>query len=302
MKNDQAEPNSQAELASNDDTSTNRRRFVATAAALGATLGASVSGSNAVATSDGTDQDLQQASMKLTSPHDQRKPVVAMLVHPGVTLLDLLGPHTVLAPSCDVHLVWKNTRLLETDSGLIMKANSTFDDCPKDVDVLFAPGGQFDVMRDEDVLRFLADRGKRAKYVTSVCGGSIVLGAAGLMQGYKATSHWAAVPLLEQFGAIPTEGRVVTDRNRISGGGVTAGIDFGLVLLAELLGEDVAKMTQLALEYDPAPPFDCGTPKKAGPEVMQDFGKWFGGAENTLAPMCAAAAADMGKYTPVVND
>lgn len=306
MNNKQTDLESQVQSVSDGKLSTDRRKFVASAMALATTLGASMSGTNATGaeTSDGTSpsQDVQRATMKLPSPHDQRKPVVAMLVHPGVTLLDLLGPQTVLAPSCDIHLVWKNTNLLETDSGIVMKASCNFDDCPKDLDVLFVPGGQFDVMRDEDVMRFLANRGKRAKYVTSVCGGSIVLGAAGLMQGYKATSHRAAVPLLEQFGAIPTEGRVVTDRNRISGGGVTAGIDFGLVLLAELLSEDVAKMTQLGLEYDPAPPFDCGTPKKAGPKVMQNFAKWFGGAENKLAPMCAAAARDMGKYTPVVND
>ncbi|MEM7314393.1 MAG: DJ-1/PfpI family protein [Planctomycetota bacterium] len=305
MNNEENGFGNQIPSASNSKPSAERRKFVASAIALATTLGVSMTGSKAAGeeTSNETSaSQVQRASMKLPSPHDQRKPVVAMLVHPGVTLLDLLGPQTVLAPSCDVHLVWKNTGLLETDSGIVMKASCSFDDCPTDLDVLFVPGGQFDVMRDKDVLRFLADRGKRAKYVTSVCGGSIVLGAAGLMRGYKATSHWAAVPLLEQFGAIPTEGRVVTDRNRISGGGVTAGIDFGLVLLAELLGEDVAKMTQLGLEYDPAPPFDCGTPKKAGPEVMQNFSKWFGSAENTLAPMCAAAARDMGKYTPVVDN
>ena len=144
----------------------------------------------------------------------------------------------------------------------------------------------------------LADRGSRAKWITSVCGGSIVLGAAGLMQGYKATSHWAARELLTNFGATPIEQRVVIDRNRVSGGGVTAGIDFGLVLLAKLLGEDIAKMTQLALEYDPAPPFDAGTPTKAGPAVMKKFQAWFGGAGNTLGPMCVAAGKKMNDYTP----
>jgi hypothetical protein len=137
--------------------------------------------------------------------------------------------------------------------------------------------------------------------VTSVCGGSIVLGAAGLLQGYKATSHWSAREALRLFGATPVEARVVTDRNRISGGGVTAGIDFGLVLLAQLLGEDVAKMTQLALEYDPAPPFDAGTPKKAGPAIMKKMKGWLGSAGDGLTPMCAAAAADMGRYTPLAR-
>ncbi len=233
--------------------------------------------------------------------HGEKKPEVAMLLYPGVTLLDLIGPQSVLASNCNVHVVWKNTDLLETDSGIVMKATSTLDACPKDLDVLFVPGGEFSIMRDDEVLRFLADRGTRARYVTSVCGGSIVLGAAGLLQGYEATSHWSARDKLPLFGAIPVESRVVRDRNRISGGGVTAGIDFGLVLLAELLGEDVAKMTQLMLEYDPAPPFDAGTPAKAGPEIMGKMQKTLGSMSDVLTPMCAAAAKDMGKYMPLVN-
>lgn len=269
----------------------NRRQFGG-AAALATAVG--VAGR---ATADDK-KKVQAGKFKMPPPHKERKPEVGMLLHPGVTLLDLLGPQSVLAPSCNVHLAWKNTDLLETDSGIVMKADCTFADCPKDLDVLFVPGGSFEVMEDPEVLKFLADRGSRAKWVTSVCGGSVVLGAAGLMQGYKATSHWAARDLLTQFGATPVKARVVTDRNRVSGGGVTAGIDFGLVLLAKLLGEDVAKMTQLALEYDPAPPFDAGTPKKAGPAVMKKFQEWFGAAGNALGPMCAAAGKKMGDYTP----
>lgn len=244
---------------------------------------------------------MQEAKFKMPPMHEQRKPEVAMLLYPGVTLLDLLGPQTVLAPSCNVHVVWKNTELLETDSGIVMKATSSFEDCPKDLDVLFVPGGEFSIMRDPEVLAFLADRGSRARYVTSVCGGSVVLGAAGLLQGYKATSHWSAREGLALFGAIPTNARVVTDRNRISGGGATAGIDFGLVLLSELIGEDEAKMTQLALEYDPAPPFDAGTPETAGPEIMAKMGAWLGPMGDTLGSLCAAAAADMGNYTPLAK-
>ncbi|MEM7603523.1 MAG: DJ-1/PfpI family protein, partial [Verrucomicrobiota bacterium] len=146
---------------------------------------------------------LQKSALRLPPPHGERMPVVAMLLHPGVTLLDLLGPQTVLAPSCHVHLVWKNTDLLETDSGIVMKASSTFDECPKDLDVLFVPGGDPSVMLDSEVLQFLADRGARARYITSVCGGSIVLGAAGLLQGYKATSHWSVRETLSLFGATP---------------------------------------------------------------------------------------------------
>lgn len=275
----------------------NRRRFIGGSAA--ASTAAVLSGADAAETDGST---VQKTALKLPPPHAERMPEVAMLLHPGVTLLDLLGPQTVLAPSCHVHLVWKNTDLLETDSGIVMKASTTFEECPKDLDVLFVPGGDPSVMRDPEVLQFLADRGARAGYITSVCGGSVVLGAAGLLQGYKATSHWSVREALSLFGATPVDARVVTDRNRISGGGVTAGIDFGLVLLAKLLGEDVAKMTQLALEYDPAPPFDAGTPAKAGPEIVEKMQGWLGPMGDMIAPMCAAAAKEMGNYAPAIEN
>ena len=125
------------------------------------------------------------------------------------------------------------------------------------------PGGfgQQQLMSDPEVLAFLADRGAKAKYVTSVCSGSLVLGAAGLLKGYKATSHWAAREGLRAFGAEPVDARVVVDRNRITGGGVTAGIDFGLVVLAKLRGEDAAKLTELAIEYDPCRPSMRAAPR-----------------------------------------
>ena len=277
------------------NTNFNRRRFVTTAAIAS---GAVFAGSSGQA---GASNPIQESQTKLPPMHKQKKPEVAMLLYPGVTLLDLLGPHTVLASNCNVHVIWKNTDLLETDSGIVMQATSTLAECPENLDVLFVPGGEFSIMRDEEVLHFLADRGSRARYVTSVCGGSIVLGAAGLLQGYEATSHWTATDKLPLFGAKPVKGRVVRDRNRISGGGVTAGIDFGLVLLAELLGEDVAKMTQLMLEYDPAPPFNAGSPEKAEPEILSRLQGTVGGMEDVLLPMCAAAAKDMAKYTPVIN-
>ena len=198
---------------------------------------------------------------------------VAMLLYPGLTLLDLICPQTVLANAAKVHLVWKTRDLIFTDTGIGIQPTMALHECPKDLDVLFVPGGEGmnPVMRDAEVLAFLADCGARAKYVTSVCSGSIILGAAGLLRGYKATSHWAASDLLPLFGAEPTDGRVVTDRNRITGGGVTAGIDFGLLLLAQLRGEEMAKMTQLMLEYAPQPPFQAGSPKGAGPELTQQI-------------------------------
>jgi cyclohexyl-isocyanide hydratase len=205
--------------------------------------------------------------------NSQVKPLeIGMLLYPGLTLLDLIGPHTVLSSYSKIHLVWTTRDTIFSDSGIGIQPTSTLSDCPADLDILFAPGGQhMSVLNDPDVLAFVADRGQRAKYVTSVCSGSIILGAAGLLRGYKATSHWAARDLLPLFGAEPVEARVVTDRNRITGGGVTAGIDFGLVLLSMLRGDVPAKMTQLAMEYDPHPPFDAGSPMKAGPALTQQI-------------------------------
>ena len=197
---------------------------------------------------------------------------IAMLLYPGLTLLDLIGPQTVFSWFANIHLVWKTKDLVRSDTGIGIEPTDTFETCPRDLDILFVPGGfgQQQHINDAAVLRFLADRGANAKYVTSVCSGSLLLGAAGLMKGYKATSHWAAREGLSAFGAMPTEARVVVDRNRITGGGVTAGIDFGLVVLAKLRGDDAAKLTQLAMEYDPAPPFQCGSPASAGPAVVQN--------------------------------
>jgi cyclohexyl-isocyanide hydratase len=204
------------------------------------------------------------------------KPIeVGMLLYPGLTLLDLIGPQTVLAQAANIHLVWKTRETVITDTGVGINPTATLSECPRDLDVLFVPvgPGMIGVMNDPEVLAFLADRGARAKYVTSVCSGSLILGAAGLLRGYKATSHWAAADLLPLFGAEQTEGRVVIDRNRMTGGGVTAGIDFGLVLLAQLRGDETAKLTQLLLEYDPQPPFDAGSPKGAGPALTEQLVK-----------------------------
>jgi cyclohexyl-isocyanide hydratase len=196
---------------------------------------------------------------------------IGMLLYPGLTLLDLIGPQTVFSWFANTHLVWKTKDLVYSDTGIGMEPSCTFESCPRDLDILFVPGGfgQNQLMSDAETLAFLADRGSTAKYVTSVCSGSLLLGAAGLLKGYKATSHWAARDGLSAFGAIPTDARVVVDRNRITGGGVTAGIDFGLVILAKLRGDDAAKLTQLAMEYDPEPPFQAGSPKTAGPAIVE---------------------------------
>ena len=196
---------------------------------------------------------------------------IGMVMYPSFTLLDLVGPQSVLAWAGTTHLVARTMDPVTSDSGAQLVPTCTFADCPRDLDVLFVPGGfgTFDAMKDPELLAFLADRGARAGKITSVCSGAMILGAAGLLQGYRSTTHWAVHDTLVPFGAEPVKQRVVTDRNRISGGGVTAGIDFGLVLLAELHGEETARLVQLMMEYDPAPPFTAGTPEQAGPALTE---------------------------------
>jgi cyclohexyl-isocyanide hydratase len=194
---------------------------------------------------------------------------IGFLLFPFVTQLDLTGPAQVLSrvPNAKVHLVWKNCDPVMTDAGFEIKPTTSFHHCPP-LTVLCVPGG-FGIseqLRDEETLRFLRRQGGQARYVTSVCNGALVLGAAGLLKGYKSACHWMWRKYLPQFGAEPVEARIVRDRNHISGAGVTAGIDFGLALAAELAGDEMAKTLQLAFEYDPEPPFDCGSPAKAGPE------------------------------------
>ena len=215
---------------------------------------------------------------------------IAMLVYPQFTPLDLIGPHTFLTTlmNVDVHLVWKDKQPVPMDrGGTAIFPTTTIADCPKDLDLLFVPGGAQGtaaVMKDDAVLDFLADRGGRAKYVTSVCTGSLVLGCAGLLKGYRATSHWVALDVLPLFGATPVQERVVEDRNRITGAGVSAGIDFGLVVAARLRGRVYAEMLQLINEYDPQPPFDAGNPVKAGNGIAEHL-------RSVLAPSVEAFRA-----------
>jgi cyclohexyl-isocyanide hydratase len=196
---------------------------------------------------------------------------IGMLLYPGLTQLDLTGPFEMLhrVPGAEVHLAWKTLDPVAADSRMRFLPDTTLDACPP-LDVLFVPGGsgQTPLMQDKQVLEFLATQGRAARYVTSVCTGSLLLGAAGLLEGYDAATHWAYMELLPMFGARPVRKRVVIDRNRVTGGGVTAGIDFGLRLAAELSSEAVAKAIQLALEYDPEPPFHCGNPASADPEIV----------------------------------
>lgn len=195
---------------------------------------------------------------------------IGFLLFPNVTQLDMTGPVQVLSrvPGARVHLLWKDTGTITTDAKFSINPTTAFADCPP-LDVLCVPGGVGIVaqMQDAEVIGFLQQQANRARYVTSVCNGSLLLGAAGLLKGYQAACHWMWRQYLPRFGAIPVDARVVRDRNRISGGGVTAGIDFAFMLAAELAGVEVAKAIQLGLEYDPQPPFDCGAPEKAGAEL-----------------------------------
>lgn len=198
---------------------------------------------------------------------------IAMLIYPGMTALDLIGPQQVFGYlSNHVHLVAKTKDLVVTDTGVTIQPSKVFADYTEPVDVLFVGGGgpgTATVMKDPETIAFLSRCGKTAKWVTSVCSGSMILGAAGLLRGYKATSHWAVRDLLPLFGAEAVAERVVQDRNRITAGGITSGIDFGLRVGARLFGEDNARTVELILEYDPQPPFGTGTPEKAPASILK---------------------------------
>lgn len=191
---------------------------------------------------------------------------IGFVLFPNLTQLDLTGPLQLLsrAPQAEVHLVAETLDLVATDAVLSIPPTITFDECPV-LDALVVPGG-FGVQQaiaNERLVAFVRDQTITARYVTSVCTGAFVLGAAGILEGKRATTHWAYHELLARFGAIPERARVVRDGKLVTGGGVTAGIDFGLTLLSELAGETTAQAVQLALEYDPRPPFEGGHPDTA---------------------------------------
>jgi cyclohexyl-isocyanide hydratase len=197
---------------------------------------------------------------------------VAMLAYPKLTQLDLTGPYEVLArfPELSIDLVWKSLEPVDDAFGLRLVPTRTFADCPP-ADILFVPGGpgQLTLMQDADTLDFLRAQSLGARWITSVCTGSLILAAAGLLTGYRATCHWMSIDQLAMFGCTPVSERVVLDGNRMTGAGVTSGIDFALTLGAELFGEDRAKRVQLAMEYDPAAPFRAGSPATAGAAMVE---------------------------------
>ena len=198
---------------------------------------------------------------------------VLALVYPGMTLLDLVGPMQAWSflPGYEVQYAWHRSGAVPTDCGLSVQATHSFDDAWTDPDVLFVGGGArptLDLLSDSTTIAFLADRGSRARWVCSVCTGALLLGAAGLLRGYRAAVHWGAKENLSQFGAEPSSERVCVDRNRLTGGGITAGVDFGIAVAGHWGGENMGRVIELIMEYAPQPPFKTGRPELADPQTL----------------------------------
>ncbi|MDE2576634.1 MAG: DJ-1/PfpI family protein [Rhodospirillales bacterium] len=198
---------------------------------------------------------------------------VGLLLFADLTQLDFTGPYEVFrkTPGITTHVLAATLDPVRAETGLRLLPDTTMAEAPP-LDVICVPGGPGvnALMEDAPTLAFLRSQAAGARYVTSVCTGALVLGAAGLLRGRRATTHWSAHDLLARFDAIPTVGRVVRDGRVVTGGGVTAGIDFALALVAEMLGPEVAQRVQLQIEYAPAPPFDCGTPETAPGSILAD--------------------------------
>ncbi|WP_137807934.1 isonitrile hydratase [Pseudomonas sp. G(2018)] len=221
---------------------------------------------------------------------------IGFLLFPQVQQLDLTGPYDVLAslPDVEVHLIWKDLMPITASTGLLLKPTTTFEDCPA-LDVICVPGGSGvgPLMEDDQTLAFIKAQAAHARYVTSVCTGALVLGAAGLLKGKRATTHWAYHELLAPLGATPVKDRVVRDGNLLTGGGITAGIDFALTLAAELYDQDTAERVQLQLEYAPAPPFRAGSPETAPASVLEEARQRAAGSLKLRAQITERAAAKL---------
>ncbi|AZO86781.1 dimethylglycine dehydrogenase [Stutzerimonas stutzeri] len=221
---------------------------------------------------------------------------IGFLLFPQVQQLDLTGPYDVLAslPDVKVHLIWKDLMPITASTGLLLKPTTTFEDCPA-LDVICVPGGSGvgPLMEDDQTLDFLRAQAANARYITSVCTGALVLGAAGLLKGKRATTHWAYHELLKPLGAIAVKDRVVRDGNLLTGGGITAGIDFALTLAAELFDPATAELVQLQLEYAPAPPFTAGSPETAPASVLEEARRRAAGSLKLRAQITERAAAKL---------
>jgi cyclohexyl-isocyanide hydratase len=228
-------------------------------------------------------------------PSPPSRPRIGMLVYADMILLDLVAPLTAFnIMQAEIKLIGRSKSAVIPDVGLPVTPSDDFESAPREFDVLFVPGGlkgTVDAMNDPQTVDFIKSRGEAAKFVTSVCTGSLLLGAAGLLKGYNATSHWYVRDLLPLMGASLRKDRVVTDRNRITAGGVTAGLDFALMIAAQLAGEETARRIQLLLEYDPHPPFNVGSPEAAGSALSDDVLKRRGPVIRQAEDAARAAAA-----------
>ena len=197
------------------------------------------------------------------------KQIIGLVIYPGMTALDIVGPQQVFSglPNVEIHRIWKTLDAIATDDGMMILPDTTFANCPP-LDVICVGGGrkQMAVVEDDEVIDFFRQQ-SNVKFITSVCSGSEFLAKAGLLQGYRAATHWMMREQLAKYGVEVGTERVVVDRNRYTGGGVTAGIDFALTVGIALCGEEIAKIAQLLIEYNPAPPFDVGSPEKAGVDL-----------------------------------
>ena len=222
---------------------------------------------------------------------------VGMIIFPGMTNLDFVGPLEVLArmPNTDVHILAKELSAIETDLGYSVSPTMKIGQEPP-LDLIFIGGGRGvnALLEDEMMLAYLEKVGQHVQWVTSVCTGALVLGAAGLLRGYKATTHWTAMEVLPLLGAEPVYRRVVVDRNRVTGGGVTAGIDFGLTIAALLHGDATAQSLQLGMEYNPEPPFQAGSPAIAPPEITSRIRESMSGVTAKRMSLAEAVARKRG--------
>jgi cyclohexyl-isocyanide hydratase len=198
---------------------------------------------------------------------------VLSLVFPGFTFIDLAAPMQAFAmlPEFKSQIVWQEKGVVDSDAGVRVTATDDFDSCWKNPDIFFVPGNTislFKQLQDDRTVDFVAAVGSRAQWITSVCNGSLLLGAAGLLKGYKAASYWYTRDHLSLFGAIPTDARYVFDRNRATGGGMTAGVDFGIAMIGQIMGEQAGRLFELLFEYAPQPPFGTGRPELADPVTL----------------------------------
>lgn len=231
---------------------------------------------------DGQHNDWQHEFANLPSVKLMGDEDIAMLLYPGFTALDLVGPYHFFAGmmGARVHLVTNQSDLrpVESDMGLAIEPTVTLADCPQALTILFTPGGTegtLSAARDPATIDFIRDRASQAQLVTSVCTGALILGTAGLLRGKRATTHWSVHPLLSQFGAEPVDARVVQDGDLITGAGVSAGLDFGLSIVARLRGQPYAAASMLTAEYHPEPPFQGGTLSTSPKEVSDPMRTMF---------------------------